>query len=295
MVETFFTDEDIKDIYDELIIYSIKKYEENQEMIEKSGTEMQKKFQREYKTALLFSKEREISLENLKNRNIKQIKENLDTYQQNYHTILKLNKNTIDEIALQMKKVLLSTLSTPKNESEKLSLLFDFTTEYFKYSYDCYKYCNQIPFVSDYAFDFKDNIPIDSDYNSVLVMGQGLCSDIANFLSITGQALGLNIEVISAKHNDNFHSLNKVTLQNGQSSLIDATTFIKDKVPKSSCFLVSEKKLNPQNSYHFTEDLSSTVTQKQSNFNTIEEAKKLSKEIRKFYPGANDINNKRSY
>lgn len=295
MLETFFTDEDIKDIYDELIIYSIKKYEENQEMVEKSDTEMQKKFQREYKTALLFSKEREISLENLKNRNIKQIKESLDTYQQNYHTILKLNKNTIDEIALQMKKVLLSTLSKTKNESEKLSLLFDFATEYFKYSYDCYKYCNQIPFVSDYAFDFKDNIPIDSDYNSVLVMGQGLCSDIANFLSITGQALGLNIEVISAKHNDNFHSLNKVTLQNGQSSLIDATAFIKDKVPKSSCFLVSEKKLNPQNNYHFTEDLSSTITQKQSNFNTIEEAKKLSKEIRRFYPGANDINNKRSY
>lgn len=295
MLETFFTDEDIKDIYDELIIYSIKKYEENQNMIEKSDTEMQKKFQREYKTALLFSKEREISLENLKNRNIKQIKESLDTYQQNYHTILKLNKNTIDEIALQMKKVLLSTLSKTKNESEKLSLLFDFATEYFKYSYDCYKYCNQIPFVSDYAFDFKDNIPIDSDYNSVLVMGQGLCSDIANFLNITSQALGLNIEVISANHNDNFHTLNKVTLQNGQSSLIDATAFIKDKVPKSSCFLVSEKKLNSQNSYHFTEDLSSTVTQKQSNFNTIEEAKKLSKEIRKFYPGANDINNKRSY
>ena len=34
MLETFFTDEDIKDIYDELVIYSIKKYEENKNMIE---------------------------------------------------------------------------------------------------------------------------------------------------------------------------------------------------------------------------------------------------------------------
>ena len=295
MLETFFTDEDIKNIYDELIIYSIKKYEENKEMIDKSGTEMQKKFQREYNTALLFSKEREISLENLKNRNIKQLKERLDTYQQNYHTILKLNKNTIDQIALQMKKVLLSTLSTPKNESEKLSFLFDFTTEYFKYSYDCYKYCNQIPFVSDYAFDFKDNIPIDSDYNSVLVMGQGLCSDIANFLSITGQTLGLNIEIVSAKHNDNFHSLNKVTLQNGQSSLIDATAFIKDKVPKSSCFLVSEAKLNQQNNYSFIGELPSTITLQEPILDTTEKAKILSKEIIKFYPGSNDINRKRNY
>ena len=101
-------------------------------------------------------------------------------------------------------------------------------------------------------------------------MGQGLCSDIANFLSITGQTLGLNIEVISAKHNDNFHSLNKVTLQNGQSSLIDATAFIKDKVPKSSCFLVSEAKLNQQNNYSFTEELPSTITLQEPILDTTE-------------------------
>ena len=83
MLETFFNDEDIKDIYDELIIYSIKKYEENKNMIESLDKESQKKFQKQYKIALLAMKEREISLENLKNRNIKQLKERLDTYQQN--------------------------------------------------------------------------------------------------------------------------------------------------------------------------------------------------------------------
>lgn len=70
MLETFFTDEDIKDIYDELVIYSIKKYEENKNMIE-----------------------------------------SLDNYQQIYHTILKLNQPTTNEIVLQMKEILLSTLS----------------------------------------------------------------------------------------------------------------------------------------------------------------------------------------
>lgn len=295
MLETFFTDEDIKDIYDELVIYSIKKYEENKNMIESLDKESQRKFQKQYKIALLAMKEREINPETLKNRNIQTLKASLDNYQQIYHTILKLNQPTTNEIALQMKEILLSTLSIPKNESEKASLLFDFTTNYFKYSYDCYKYCNQIPFVSEYDFDFKDNIPIDSNYNSILLMGQGLCTDIANFIAITGRNLGLNIEVISANHNDNFHALNKITFSNGEVSLIDATAFIKDKVPKSSCFLVSEAKLNHQNNYSFTEELPSTITLQEPILDTTEKAKILSKEIKKNYPGSNDINRKRNY
>ena len=295
MLETFFTDEDIKDIYDELVIYSIKKYEENKNMIESLDKESQKKFQKQYKIALLEMKEREINPETLKNRNIQTLKASLDNYQQIYHTILKLNQPTTNEIALQMKEILLSTLSIPKNESEKASLLFDFTTNYFKYSYDCYKYCNQIPFVSEYDFDFKDNIPIDSNYNSILLMGQGLCTDIANFIAITGRNLGLNIEVISANHNDNFHALNKITFSNGEVSLIDATAFIKDKAPKSSCFLVSEAKLNQQNNYSFTEELPSTITLQEPILDTTEKAKILSKEIKKNYPGSNDINRKRNY
>ena len=295
MLETFFTDEDIKDIYDELVIYSIKKYEENKNMIESLDKESQKKFQKQYRIALLAMKEREINPETLKNRNIQTLKASLDNYQQIYHTILKLNQPTTNEIALQMKEILLSTLSIPKNESEKASLLFDFTTNYFKYSYDCYKYCNQIPFVSEYDFDFKDNIPIDSNYNSILLMGQGLCTDIANFIAITGRNLGLNIEVISANHNDNFHALNKITFSNGEVSLIDATAFIKDKAPKSSCFLVSEAKLNQQNNYSFTEELPSTITLQEPILDTTEKAKILSKEIKKNYPGSNDINRKRNY
>ena len=295
MLETFFTDEDIKDIYDELVIYSIKKYEENKNMIESLDKESQKKFQKQYKIALLAMKERKINPEISKNRNIKTLKESLDNYQQIYHTILKLNQPTTNEIALQMKEILLSTLSIPKNESEKASLLFDFTTNYFKYSYDCYKYCNQIPFVSEYDFDFKDNIPIDSNYNSILLMGQGLCTDIANFIAITGRNLGLNIEVISANHNDNFHALNKITFSNGEVSLIDATAYIKSGVPKSSCFLVSEAKLNQQNNYSFTEELPSTTTLQEPILDTTEKAKILSKEIKKNYPGSNDINRKRNY
>ena len=295
MLETFFTDEDIKDIYDELVIYSIKKYEENKNMIESLDKESQRKFQKQYKIALLAMKEREINPETLKNRNIQTLKASIDNYQQIYHTILKLNQPTTNEIALQMKEILLSTLSIPKNESEKVSLLFDFTTNYFKYSYDCYKYCNQIPFVSEYDFDFKDNIPIDSNYNSILLMGQGLCTDIANFIAITGRNLGLNIEVISANHNDNFHALNKITFSNGEVSLIDATAFIKDKAPKSSCFLVSEAKLNQQNNYSFTEELPSTITLQEPILDTTEKAKILSKEIKKNYPGSNDINRKRNY
>ncbi len=295
MLETFFTNEDIKDIYDELVIYSIKKYEIEQEKIEKLNQETKSTIKKQYKRALLALKKRKIKSETLNNKTIEQLEKSLITYQQNYYMILSLNENTIDDIALQMKERLLTSLLSVENELERISLLFDFMSEYFSYSYVCHQYCNQIPFASEYAFDFKNNIPIDSTYNSTLVMGQGLCGDLANFLKVTGQAIGLNIETICVNHNNSYHSLNKITFSNGQSSLIDITSHIKDRVPKSSCFLVSESKLNEQNVYHFFEELPQTITIPSNNLNTQELAINLANELKKYYPEINDLNKKRTY
>lgn len=290
MLETFFTNEDIKDIYDELIVYSIKKYEEEKIKIGEADSKLRKRLNRQYKNALLFLKTRNINLEELKNKTTKKLKESLDNYQQNYNMLLNLNKNEIDEVATLMKKILLPALSSQKNELDRVSLLFDFATEYFNYSYDCYHYCNQIPFASEYAFDFKNNIPIDNSYNSTLVLGQGLCGDFANFLSETSLSIGLNMEIITAKHNDNYHALNKITFSNGDVSLIDVTSYIKDKRPKSSCFLVSEAQLNEKNNYHFNEKLPKTVTITTNHLNTKKSAQILAKELEKYRPSINDLN-----
>ena len=120
-------------------------------------------------------------------------------------------------------------------------------------------------------------------------MGQGLYGDFANFLKVTGCLVDLNIETLSAAHNDNYHALNKITLSNGESSFIDVTPHIKDKTPKSSCFLVSKAKLNEQN-YHFNEEFPKTVTITSNHLDTKQKAIKLAKELKKYYPTINDLN-----
>ena len=293
MLETFFTTEDIKEIYDELVIYSIKKYEMKKETLDNFEFELKNKIRRQYKRALLELKKRKINPEILNNKTIKQLEESLNNYKQNYYALLSLNKNTIDEVAFQMQEILLDTLLNIENELERVSLLFDFMEGYFNYSYACYQYCNQIPLVSEYSFDFKDNIPLDSTYNSTLVMGQGLYGDFANFLKVTGCLVDLNIETLSAAHNDNYHALNKITLSNGESSFIDVTPHIKDKIPKSSCFLVSKAKLNEQN-YHFNEEFPKTVTITPNHLDTKQKAIKLAKELKKYYPTINDLTKRKT-
>ena len=294
MLETFFTDEDIKEIYDELVIYSIKKYEIEKESLDTIDIEIKNKIKKQYKRALFALQERKINPENLNNETLQQMEKNLNTYQQNYDMLLNLNKNTIDDLALQMQEILLGNLSNIGNELERVSLLFDFATNYFNYSYDCYQYCNQIPFVSKYAFDFKDNIPVDSTYNSTLVMGQGLCGDFANFLKETGHLIGLNMETLTAMHNENYHALNKITFSNGETSFIDVTAHIKDKIPKSSCFLVSEAKLNEKSTYHFNDDFSKTVTIPIDHLDTTVQAINLANELKKYYPNSIDLNRRKN-
>ena len=294
MLETFFTKDDIEDIYDELIIYSIKKYQESEEEIKSYDSKIRKTLERQYKQALIELKRRKISIESLENKSITELKESLDNYQRNYYTILELNQPIINEIAENIKQVLFEVLSKLKTEEEKLSFLFDFSVEYFKYAQNNYQYCNQIPFTSSYFFDFKDNVPIDSNYNNTIVMGQGLCGDFANFLTITGRALGINIEKITATCNGNYHALNKVILKNGKVALIDMTPSIKNKVQKKYCFLVSEEKLKEKNNYQFTEPLPETTTIKIENLDTKKLAINLTEELEKYRPQIKDLNKRKT-
>ena len=116
MLETFFTTEDIKEIYDELVIYSIKKYEMKKETLNTFEFELKNKIRRQYKRALLELKKRKINPEILNNKTIRQLEESLNNYKQNYYALLSLNKSTIDEVAFQMQEILLDTLLNIENE-----------------------------------------------------------------------------------------------------------------------------------------------------------------------------------
>ena len=122
MLETFFTTEDIKEIYDELVIYSIKKYEMKKETLNTFEFELKNKIRRQYKRALLELKKRKINPEILNNKTIKQLEESLNNYKQNYYALLSLNKSTIDEVAFQMQEILLDTLLNIENELGEVAI-----------------------------------------------------------------------------------------------------------------------------------------------------------------------------
>lgn len=282
MLETPFKKEDIKDIYDKLVIYSYKKFNELNPLENKTSTFLKKRWNTKYQNILTQIKLRNIPEQELETSTLEELENTLKTYQQYYYATIKLNQETVNEYAKKITNTLYKEASSYQTEIEKLSFLFDFMKEYFTYSIDYFTYSNQIPFTTEYAFDFKEKIPVDSTYQSTLVFGQGMCGELSNILKIIGTSLGLNIETITATHNQNYHNLNKVTLSDKNTYLIDVTSYIKDNKNKSSCFLVSKEDINKDNEYIFDTLTQKTSTYKENIPSFKEKAQSLSNQIKEF-------------
>ncbi len=254
MLKTLFTEADIKEIYDNIVIYSILKYQTLDENIQEFWKE-------KYFHARKMLIKRNIDLEDLKYIDLKKIEQSLITYQTIYNTNLETNKDIIEEVGVEIENLISNTIALYQDWMTKISILFDFLTKYLTYSEDYVNYCLRTPPMNDRSlpitlgFDFKNQIPVDSSISGLLVIGQGICNDIANLLADLGRKSGLNIEVIFADYQGHSHSLNKITLENGQSYLIDATRLIRGDMTKEQCFLVSEENLNKNSNYEFRTSL----------------------------------------
>ena len=291
MLETLFTKKDIEDIYNNLIIYSIMNYHN-------LPIESQNFLKKKYLHALKYLKEKELT-EELEYTNYEQLQQTLLQYQVVYNEIYNRNKNTINLYGKKIEKLIIDKTNTYKTPLEKISFLFDFVTNYITYSEDYVNYCLNIPPVNNnnlktnLEFDFKNQVPVDTTIEGMLVIGQGLCEDISNLLAYLGKKVGLNIDIIFTNYKGTSHSLNKITLDDGKTYLLDATRLIRGDMTKKQCFLVSNKTLNKNGIYQFKQ-IDSIKDKEENNYNTEEDAKKLIEKINAIKPESYDLNTKRT-
>ncbi len=249
MLETIFIEEDIEDIYKNIIMYSVLKYGR----LDARGRDF---FRQKYEYALSCFPRCKVDFNSLKYETLEKLESCLRNYQVIYYDLLKHNQKIIDELGPKIEWMIVSKMRK-MSELEQLSFLFDFFSCFITYSEDYFDFCLQAPFVSEFVFDFKENVPVDSSINGMLVMGQGCCDDIANLMVYFGKKLHLNIGTSFATYQGNQHSLNTVTLNN-HLYLMDVTRKIRGEFRKEQCFLVSIDTLKKMNDYQFHNSLNAT-------------------------------------
>lgn len=286
-LETVFTNDDITEIYNEMILYSILKYQS-------LPTTWQEEFKSRYEIALKHMQERNLTAKMLQNKSMEEIKTELTNYQNIYNYIIKQNREVVDQIGAQIEKVVLETIGKKTEELDRISFLFDFITNYITYSEDYFHYCLEIPTVDGFTFDFKNNIPVDASKNGLLVIGQGICENISWLIEELGKKLNLNISTINCKYKDSLHALNMIRMQDGNDYLLDATRLIRKDKKKEECFLVSAKTLNKENNYQFKENMPVATDYSKPIPSTQEETEKLIESINQIRPQIEDLNNKTS-
>ncbi len=246
MLETVFVEEDIEDIYKNVIMYSVLKYGR----LDVRGRDF---FRKKYEHTLNCFSRCKVDFNSLKYENLEKLESCLRNYQAIYYDILNHNRKIVNELAPKIERLIVNQ-TQKMSELERLSFLFDVVSYFVTYSEDYFEFCLQVPFVSEFVFDFKENVPVDSSINGMLVMGQGCCEDIANLMVYLGKKIHLNIGTSFATYQGNQHSLNTVILDN-HFYFIDVTRKIREDFPADQCFLVSSDTLKKIGDYQFHESL----------------------------------------
>lgn len=283
-LETFFSETDIHEIYTTTIKYSILKYQTFPKA-------WQEQFAERYKKANQFIMERNIDPSYLDSNDLKELKDRLTEYEIIYNTNIELNRETIKQVSSDITRLIIYTINSEPTEISRVSYLFDFLTNYMNYSEDYNKYCLEVPPIDGFNFEFKNNIPVEPTLNGALVMRQGLCEEISNILQHLGRLLNLRITKINCNYKNSLHSLNMITLSDGNTYLMDATRLIRKDKTKEECFLVSASDLNKDNYYEFKDTLPLTTTYKDSIPNYSSQATELINKVNQISPQIEDLNN----
>ncbi len=282
-LETLFLDEDIEEIYNDTIVYSILKYHS-------LSKEWQDFFRLRYDHALECLKKRKIESVKIEKNMEDDVRRRLEIYQRLYNIILEQNKSIIGSSAPSIENLVIKTISQKTSEIEKISFLFDFVESYITYSEDYYHYCLKVPPIDNFGFDFKYNLPVDSSISGMFVIGQGICDDISNFMIYLGKRLDLDIDKVFADYQGDNHCFNSIMLSDGNTYLIDVTRAIRGDKNKKECFLVSQKDLNKNGKYIFQNQIQTTTYSRQiPDFS--EEASELIDKINRLKPYVFQLSN----
>lgn len=237
---TYFTQDEVKCIYDALVEYSLRKYE-------KSDDSYKEMFSDKYEYAKGI-------IENRLTINDDELKKFLEEEKEKYWKNIEDNKDVIDLYSGVIKNIFYREVDESFTYLEKANYLFDFCAGILKYSEDWYNKCLLTPPKDGFEFDFIDNVPADNDVNGLLVLGQGVCDDFCNLMQYLGRILGLNIGKAFVNYNGVRHSINTIEID-GQTSLIDITRKVRGDMNKEQCFLVSQKELENYGLYEFDSKL----------------------------------------
>lgn len=253
------TQEDIITIYQNTVDYSLKKYEEFPDILKEM-------YQIKYEHALSVKNELGI----IEKQSKDELKAYLQETKNKVNNIQKNNQPIIDMLADEILNILKQEKPENLTNTEICEYIFDYVTNIMSYDTDWYNYCHLVPPIDGYDFNFHNGVPLSSSYKGLLITRQGICEDIANLMMLLGRVFNINIKALICKHGKNIHAINYIELENGEISLIDASSVILKGKTKQEAFLVSEQLLNKDDEYDFSDldkDLSdkiisSTILQK---------------------------------
>ncbi len=181
--------------------------------------------------------------------NIQDITEFLTAVCEDIQRVRLQNQPVIDLYTSQVEQLLDNYIPNNLNCLEKLEFLFDFITNWISFSEDTFQYCCNIPPANGLFFNFYHGVPLSNSYAGLLVTRQGLSGDIANLYVYLARNLGINLETISYIQDGNLYTINKIALENGGVSYIDATAVIRGLKTKREAFLVSKDAFNQTDNY----------------------------------------------
>ena len=234
-----FTEEEIETIYNYLVEFSIRNYEEKLKIYKDAH------FQNQYRSALLLKKELIKKGIDLTELDAKKIETYLSKKQKKYNDNLHENRFVTIEATEYALHLFKSGLSKNAKSIEKANYLFDIVTSIITPANNYIKYCLHLPQTGTFEFDFKDNLPIDHETNieTLLIQRQGTADDVANLILFLGRQLNLPITKEFIIKNEKRYPINKLRL--GKTfTYIDAFSKITGEKSKSECFLRSAEGLS---------------------------------------------------
>lgn len=128
-----------------------------------------------------------------------------------------LNSNELERIYNEQKKIMESEYSIydekEYNEEQRVKYLIEYMLNTLTYNYNAQTYNYDIPFGTEYIFEFSNNIPAD-DIKSQLITKEVLTTDIVYLAKMLGAYIGLDILVVKCKYKGKDHLINAIKLHN---------------------------------------------------------------------------------
>ncbi len=179
------------------------------------------------------------------------------------------NLTKIQSIAPEFEKIFVKNIPQNATTEEKINYLVHYIANIITYADDWFNYAFRTKVGYMGTIRLKDGVPDKQDEDECLVLGQGVCIDIAYIAQRLGKKIGLDIQTEGVTYKTFAHELNNVRLDNGKYANIDITRLIRGDKKPHECILVSNEHLLQQQEY---EELRNGNKQNQETVTTMNDS-----------------------